>query len=173
LMAVERGFEVTAVDLKPVRWFYWHPKLKFLNENIFDLTRSGEESFDLVINCSTVEHVGLAGRYGVAREEPNGDLLAMQHLKSLMRLGGLMLLTIPMGRDGVFKPMSRVYGEKRLPLLLDGYETVDEEFWVKDSANRWVLSGKDAAMQFKTAMGSRNALKNACALGCFILRKPR
>ncbi len=173
LLAVQKGFEVTAVDLEEIRWFYWHPKLKFLREDIFSVKRFGADCFDLVINCSAVEHVGLAGRYGVMDEEPNGDILAMQHLRSLMKFGGKMLLTIPVGRDAVFKPMARVYGEKRLPLLLEGYEILKEEFWLKDSANRWVLTEKNAAVQFKAAMGAPNALKNACALGCFVLQKPQ
>ncbi|HNV87258.1 MAG TPA: methyltransferase domain-containing protein [Candidatus Omnitrophota bacterium] len=64
LLAVQKGFEVTAVDLEEIRWFYWHPKLKFLREDIFSVKRFGADCFDLVINCSAVEHVGLAGRYG-------------------------------------------------------------------------------------------------------------
>jgi len=44
--------------------------------------------FDLVINWSTVEHVGLAGRYGVTKSRPDGDLEAMARLRDLMKPGG-------------------------------------------------------------------------------------
>ncbi len=64
LIAAQRGFNVTAVDLEPARWFYQHPCLRFIQGDILRLPLPAGH-FDLVINCSTVEHVGLVGRYGV------------------------------------------------------------------------------------------------------------
>ena len=117
LIAAQRGFHVTAVDLEPVQWPYVHPGLRFIRGDILKLPLP-RGHFDLVINCSTVEHVGLAGRYGVTENRPNGDLEAMARLRELMKPGGVMLLTIPVGRDAVFAPLCRVYAVSYTHLTL-------------------------------------------------------
>jgi len=170
LIAAQRGFRVTAVDLEPVQWHYTHPGLQFIHGDILKLSLPTNH-FDLVINCSTVEHVGLAGRYGVTEDNTNGDLEAMARLKKLMKPGGIMLLTIPVGQDAVFLPLHRVYGAQRLPRLLEGYKVEKEAFWVKDNQNRWVPAEKEAALHFKASAGSWNPLSNVYALGCFVLRR--
>ncbi len=169
LIAAQRGFDVTAVDLGPVQWNYSHPGLRFLHGDILELPLP-EKSFNLVINCSTVEHVGLSGRYGVTHDLIDGDLNAMSRLKELMTLEGLMLLTIPVGQDAVFSPMTRVYGEKRLPKLLEGYTIEKEAYWTKDDENRWIPTTQKTALSFKASAGSWNPLKNIYALGCFVLK---
>lgn len=171
LIAAKRGFNVTAVDLEPVQWPYVHPRLHFILGDILKLPLRTEH-FDLIINCSTVEHVGIAGRYAVTRPRPDGDLEAMAHLRQLMKPGGVMLLTIPIGQDAVFTPLCRVYGVQRLPRLLDGYTVESKVFWVKDGMNRWTLCDKDTALKFKSSMSSWNVLENTCALGCFVLKRP-
>jgi hypothetical protein len=171
LMAANRGFNVTAVDLGAVEWPYRHQQLRFVQGDILKL-KLPSNFYDLVINCSTIEHVGLVGRYGVTDELPDGDLDAMARLRELMKVGGTMLLTIPVGQDVVFPPMCRVYGEKRLPRLLAGFSVKDEVFWVKDDQNRWIIDDRAKALQFPAAAGSWDALKNVTALGCFVLRRP-
>ncbi len=170
LLAAQRGFDVTAIDLETVEPPYVHPRLRFLRGDILKLPLAPGR-FDLVINCSTVEHVGLVGRYGMSEEQPDGDLDAMARLKRLLKVGGTMLLTIPVGRDALFAPLCRVYGDQRLPRLLEGYAVEREAYWVKDTENRWVLSDRPTALNFKCSAGSWNALRNVYALGCFVLRR--
>jgi len=163
LIASQRGFNVTAVDLEPVYWPYTHRRLRFIEGDILKLPLS-HGSFDLVINCSTVEHVGIAGRYGVKENRPDGDLEAMIHLRELLKPGGVMLLTIPVGQDAIFPPLHRVYGFKRLPKLLDGYLVKEEEYWVKNDSNCWVSTDKQEALR-------REPLERCYGLGCFVLRR--
>jgi len=169
LIAAQRKFKVTAVDLGPVKWYYTHPGLQFMQGDILKLSLPVKH-FSLVINCSTVEHVGLAGRYGVSQDNPDGDIGAMARIRELMEPGGIMLLTIPAGQDAIFAPVSRVYGAQRLPRLLEGYTVEKEAFWVKDNQNRWVTADKDTALNITALAGSWNPLKNIYALGCFVLR---
>lgn len=171
LMAANRGFNVTAVDLGDVEWPYRHPKLCFVQGDILKLALP-LDFYDLVINCSTIEHVGIMGRYDVTEDFPDGDLEAMARLHNLMKVGATMLLTIPVGQDAAFPPMCRVYGEKRLPRLLDGFDVRSAVFWVKDDQNRWELTDRVKALQFPASAGSWDALKNVTALGCFVLRRP-
>jgi glycosyltransferase involved in cell wall biosynthesis/SAM-dependent methyltransferase len=170
LIAAQRGFHVTSVDLEPIQRPYIHPHLSFIGGDLLKLPLPAGH-FELVINCSTVEHVGLPGRYGVAENIPAGDLHAMARLRGLMKPGGAMLLTIPVGQDALFAPLCRVYGKERLPLLLEDYAIEKETYWTKDNNNQWVLSTRDAALNFKASAGSWDPLENVYALGCFVLRK--
>ena len=170
LIAAQRGFHVTSVDLETIPRPYVHPNLSFMDGDLLKLPLPPGR-FDLVLNCSTVEHVGLVGRYGVTESVPAGDLHAMVRLRELMKRGGVMLLTIPVGQDALFAPLCRVYGEQRLPLLLEGYTIENESYWVKDNKNQWVLSTRDAALSFKASAGSWDPLENVYGLGCFVLRK--
>lgn len=162
IVAAHRGFQVTAVDLGAVSWPYRHSRLAFVQGDILDLPLASA-GFDLVLNCSTVEHVGLVGRYGVTEARTDGDLAAMARLRSVMKHGGLMLLTIPVGADAVYAPWHRVYGAERLPKLLDGFAVERREFWVKDELNRWTESDESTAL-------STPSRERLYGLGCFTLR---
>lgn len=164
LIAAHHGFNVTAVDLQTVQWPYEHPQVRFIMGDILKLPLP-EGHFDLVINCSTVEHVGLSGRYGVTENQPDGDLEAMARLRRLLKPGGSMIVTVPVGVDAVFAPLHRVYGLQRLPRLLEGYIVELEEYWVKNDENRWVLTDKQDAL-------SKEPQERLYALGCFVLRRP-
>ncbi len=169
LAAAHRGFNVTAVDLGPVTWLYEHPRLRFQRGDMVTLPLP-EDHFDLVLSCSTVEHVGLVGRYDVAEGRPDGDLEAMARLRRLMKPGGRMLLTIPVGRDAVFMPMCRVYGAQRLPLLFKGYAVEEESYWTKRVGNRWSPATRSEALAFVSDVTSSTYRRNVYGLGLFVLR---
>ncbi|MBN1917647.1 MAG: DUF268 domain-containing protein [Verrucomicrobia bacterium] len=163
LAAARRGYEVTAIDLNRAIWLYEHPDLHFVQGDLFDLPFESV-GFDVTINCSTVEHIGLMGRFGSC-ERPDGDLEAMRRLWDLTKPGGVMLLTIPVGVDEVVIPVHRIYGRERLPRLLDGWEVAEEEYWVKDERNCWQSRTREDALDYQTQ-------QNVYALGCFVLRRP-
>jgi glycosyltransferase involved in cell wall biosynthesis len=171
LLAVLRGFRVTTVDLREIWRPYRMPGLCSLRGDVLTLPLA-EAGFDLVISCSTVEHVGLVGRYGVVEASSDGDLEAMARLRLLLKPGGRMLLTVPVGRDAVFPPLTRVYGETRLPHLLRGYDVEREAYWIKDAENRWTPCDRGTALTFEASAGSWDPLQNAYALAGFVLRRP-
>ncbi|MBI3180817.1 MAG: DUF268 domain-containing protein [Myxococcales bacterium] len=171
LVAALKGFQVTAIDLWAAPRPYELSALEDVEGDLLTLPLP-EGRFDLVINCSAIEHVGLSGRYGVAVERPEGDLEAMARLRSLLRPGGLMVMTIPVGVDAVFRPFCRVYGEARLPRLLEGYEAREERYFVKRKANRWQAAPRALALSFPARVCSEDPRENAYALGCFVLAKP-
>jgi hypothetical protein len=171
LLAALRGFEVIALDLEPQTFPWRHPGVRFIQGDLLELDLPTNH-FDLIINCSTVEHVGLVGRYSVTESRPDGDLEAMARLRELMKPSAIMLLTVPVGQDAVFAPLCRVYGKERLPRLLSGFVLEREMFWVKDAENRWVQCDEETALSFEASAGSWDPLRNVYALGCFVLRKP-
>jgi hypothetical protein len=108
--------------------------------------------------------VGLAGRFGVTRFSPEGDLAAMRKLLQATRPGGTMLLTLPVGLDAVFAPLHRVYGLQRLPRLLQGWRVDEERYWVKTAGGRWESVSQQQAL---SCPGSERYF----GLGCFVLTK--
>jgi len=163
LLAARNGFKVSAVDLQFAKWFYSHPNLEFVHGDIFKLDLPSEY-FDLIINCSAIEHVGLSGRYGIREPNPDGDIEAMALLKKALKSGKIMLLTIPVGREKVFKSLHRIYGEDRLLRLTQGWEMKKSEFWIKDHANRWNCVEESVALK-------EEPLAHYYGLGLFVLRK--
>ena len=81
------------------------------------------KKFDAVFSISSFEHDGLA-RYGDPLD-PEGDLKAMKNVKdNILKPGGLLYLAVPVGKDTLWWNAHRVYGEKRWPLLIEGFEFV-------------------------------------------------
>jgi SAM-dependent methyltransferase len=78
--------------------------------------------FDAALSISSIEHDGL-GRYGDPLD-PNGDLRAMADFKRLLKPGGILFLSVPVGLDAVVWNAHRVFGRKRLPRLLEGWRTL-------------------------------------------------
>jgi hypothetical protein len=159
LAAAQRGHDVVALDRLAPALDYAHERVRAVQADILEEPLAGER-FDQVVNCSSVEHVGLGGRYG-SLEASDGDLRAMAVLRERMAPGARMLLTIPVGEDAVFAPLHRVYGAGRLPRLLDGFAVAEEQFWAQDGA-RWAPAARDAAL---AVPGSERFY----ALGLFVL----
>lgn len=162
LLAARKGFEVIASDLEAVRISYEHPACRFVKSDIRDLDLPVGH-FDLIINCSAIEHAGLAGRYGVREMHPEDDLNVMKRLRHLLNPSGRMLLTVPVGKDAVFVPLHRVYGRERLGRLLEGWRIEKKEYWTKDGRNRWVMTEESEAL-------IRQPVAHCYGLGLFLLR---
>ena len=158
-VAALRGFDTIGVDLLDKERPFLLPTLRFINGDILKLNLP-HNHFDLIINCSTVEHVGITGRYNVQEENENGDLVAMQRLRQLMKPNGVQLLTMPVGVDAVWRPLHRIYGKLRLPLLLHGYKVLSATCFIKDRYNRWVLTDENIAYGIETA-------PTVYGLGCY------
>ncbi len=97
-----------------------HPDIRTIT---VDEYKKCPEIFDALISISSIEHDGL-GRYGDPID-PQGDLKAMKQMKSMLKPEGLLFLAIPVGIDHIYWNAHRVYGSKRLPLLLDGWKVLN------------------------------------------------
>jgi SAM-dependent methyltransferase len=144
LAAGSTGARVLAIDLMPLQFSLSYPNIEFRHVDVMDL-REEDDRFDLIMNCSTIEHVGLAGRYGSA-DRLNGDIEAMAQLRSLLSPDGRMVLVLPVGQDAVFRPLHRVYGPDRLPKLLDGYRVLESSYLRKNARNEWIASSREEAL---------------------------
>ena len=79
--------------------------------------------FDIAWSISSFEHDGL-GMYGDPLD-PEGDLKAMRNMKRVVKPSGLMFLSVPIGNDKLVFNNARIYGRKRLPLMMEGWELID------------------------------------------------
>jgi len=162
LAAASLGARVLAIDLLPMKYVPVYSTIEFRKTDVMQLDDLNER-FNLVLNCSTIEHVGLGGRYN-STEAPDKDLEAMQKLRKLIKQKGIMLLTLPIGQDAVIRPLHRIYGSQRLPRLLEGYKIIESLFLRKDANNVWIsCSQKEAYAQ----VGNDHYY----ALGCIVLQK--
>lgn len=161
LGAAFRGHRVVAVDLEPQSFMFSHEAIEYRQGDLNDM-EIGSRAFDQILNCSTVEHVGLEGRYG-AVDDADGDLRAMAKLAGALRPEGTMVLSIPVGRDAVYAPYHRVYGERRLAQLIEPFAVVREEFRAKKDSPTWQPVDRETAL---ATQGSAAYY----AIGLFVLR---
>lgn len=144
LGAAFAGHDVVAVDLEPEQYPFHPDRIEYVQGDLNELELE-PQSFDQVINCSTVEHVGLAGRYG-SPDDPDGDLRAMAKMARLLKPDGDMVLTIPVGRDAVHRPLHRIYGPERLPRLLEHWQVREEQYWAKPTDDRFEPVTREQAL---------------------------
>jgi len=170
--AVQKGYNVMALDLEPGPFPWTHPLVEIVRGDLLKVDLPNLE-FDFILNCSSVEHVGLVGRYGVAVEETDGDLAAMRRMHRMLKPEGRMLLTIPCGRDAVIVPWHRVYGAERLPKLLSGYAIEEQVYWVKRPDNIWYPAERETALSYVPTSHPTNGFLTCYALGCFVLAKAK
>lgn len=96
-----------------------HPMVTYLTVEEYN---ANPIQFDTGISISSFEHDGL-GRYGDPLN-PEGDLQAMNNMKSIIKKDGLLYLAVPTGMDKVVWNAHRIYGKIRLPLLLKEWELI-------------------------------------------------
>ena len=162
LGATFRGHHVVSVDLEPQSFAFDEPGIEYRQGNFLDLDL-GPEVFGHIINCSSIEHVGLAGRYG-SPDAPAGDLEAMRKMEALLSPGGTMSLVVPVGRDAVFAPLHRVYGDVRLPELIGDLEILEEQYRAKVQGDRWHPVDRATALK-------EEGSSSYYAIGLFFLRR--
>ena len=136
------GYDVTAVDASadPTSVI---DGFRFVYGDFTEF--SCDQKFEVIVVCSVVEHLGLAGRYN-STADADGDLKAMQRIHRLLEPSGKLLLTLPVGRDAVHKPWHRVYGRERLPRLLEGFEVVRSQFLQKQPGGAWFGTTQEKAL---------------------------
>lgn len=128
-VALRQGWTVIALDIRPLAPKFSHERFTFVHEDLN--TVKLPYKFGCILNLSSIEHFGLPGRYGIEKLDIDADLRGMKRLHSLMTDKGQMLMTVPVGHDALFVPYHRVYGVKRLPLLLEGFRVIKQEYWNK------------------------------------------
>ena len=131
------GYQVQGID---VREYAITNRIKFPNFQFSreDIRRAtfGDNSFDAVISVSTIEHIGLSGRYGMD-EDMEGDRKALQQMKRITRPGGIIVITVPFGKAKIIRPDCRVYDFAWLRRIENDLALVQEAYYMQDEAGDW------------------------------------
>jgi len=119
------------------------PRFTFVTpREMMESVRAGTwQPYDVAFSVSSFEHDGL-GRYG----DPlagDGDLRAMREVRDfVVAPGGYLLFSVPVGGDCVMFNAHRVYGQNRLPMMLEGWHKFDTECLdEEDSFKQWPCAG--------------------------------
>jgi SAM-dependent methyltransferase len=120
------GYDVVGVDLRELPLA--HASLQTLRADIGNLPLP-DDSFDVVVSLSTIEHVGLD--WYAKTPEGTDDHKVIAEVKRVLRPGGRLVLTIPFGRHTV-TPVHRVYDRPMLDALLAPLRRVETCFAIRD-----------------------------------------
>ncbi|MDO9083623.1 MAG: DUF268 domain-containing protein [Humidesulfovibrio sp.] len=91
---------------------------------------SQADTYDACFSISSLEHDGL-GAYGDP-VDPNSDLETMKRTLHVLKPGGLLFLSMPVGVDSVRFNASRVYGPVRLARVMEGWNRKDSYGYSED-----------------------------------------
>ncbi len=109
------GYAVTGIDLR--EYPLHHPNLTTFATPLEDWET--DETFDVVVCLSSIEHFGL-GTYGEEAVEDRLDHQAMRMLLDRIEPDGLLVMTIPFGETEI-TPVQRMYDRDDLDALLEGW----------------------------------------------------
>jgi SAM-dependent methyltransferase len=141
------GWEVYGIDIRDFKLEY--PNFHFVKGDIRSTTFPNG-FFDCVYAVSTLDHLGLAGRYSVRVNDADADIKAITEIGRILRPGGIFLVTVPYGEGKIIKPMERIYDRARLEQLFSGWEKSDEAYYRQDSGGRWQPVPEEVAARTKS-----------------------
>lgn len=129
------GYEVHGLDTRP--YPFRHPNFRFHKADVFEW--SPEQSFDIILMVSTLEHFGL-GAYGDVML-PEADKVAVERISNWLSEGGHLLVTVPFGKPAVIKK-HRIYDLERLKHVFSNFKWVDEKYF-KRIEESWLPSSAE------------------------------
>ena len=135
------GFWVCGIDIAP-----WPSRYSNFTYTQGDIRSTNFEDgfFDRITAISTIEHIGLSGRFG-SDEDPDGDKKALWEMRRILKDDGRIVLSVPYGRAKIMRPWCRVYGKKTLQEILGGLRVEQIEFYVQDETKAWKLVAAETA----------------------------
>jgi SAM-dependent methyltransferase len=137
------GWDVWGIDRREFK--FKHPNFHLVLEDVRK-TSFPDNFFDAVYAISTLEHIGLSGRYGVTKEDTEGDAKTITEIARILRPGGILLCTVPYAREAkIIKSLQRIYDKLSLDRLFNNWTKNDEIWYYRGDDGYWIpLPGKDA-----------------------------
>lgn len=130
------GWEVWGMDIR--EWSFSHPNFTLIKGDIRNNALK-DCSFDYVVCISTLEHIGLAGYYGVTEEDVYGDIVAGARIYEIIKDGGRLLLTVPYCETYSVRAGARTFDSGRLKLAFPNFEIKDKLFYTLNK-DKWELT---------------------------------
>jgi len=136
-----KTIEINCLNLNNAK--FKNKEIKFKKGDIRN-TNYPDNYFDCITCISTLEHIGVSGRYN-SDEDSGGDLKAMREIKRILKPNGILLATVPYGAKDVL-PINKLYNKSRIKNLFEGFEIMSQEFkkFNKDW-NVWLKADEEKA----------------------------
>jgi SAM-dependent methyltransferase len=112
-----------------------HKNFEFRQESVLK-TSFPPDYFDAACAISTVEHIGLSGRYG-ADDDACADAKAIAELARIVKPGGALIITVPFGKAKIVRPYSRIYDSSGIANLTRGFKVDQERYYMQDADDDW------------------------------------
>lgn len=144
LFLAQRGYQVVGVDIRECI-LPEHDNWTFRKADLRNLPFQ-ENTFDLIANISTIEHIGFEGSI---LADPEGDIKAMKELRRVLKPRGSMVLTTPYYCRYV-EDDSRNYSAEGIAKLIDGFIVEKRIIWTSATPNKshWITTNEANPMQF-------------------------
>ena len=155
------GWDVHGIDNRLYK--FQHPNFHFQRGDIREKHYT-DAFFDCVCAVSSIEHIGLKGRYNVIEDDLEGDVKAVREIAKILKPNGAFILTLPFGVKRLVRPLERVYDSAAVDNLLTGWQRRDERYYVQDGG-AWNPTSREAAQK-------EDYLKGGRAIALFVLTPP-
>ena len=115
---------ITMIDIRPIQLEL--PNLFFKKGSILELPFE-DNSIESLSSLCVVEHIGL-GRYGDTID-PFGSEKAIKELKRVLKIGGILLVSVPIDNENkIYFNAHRAFTKTYILELCEGLEVIDEKY---------------------------------------------
>lgn len=136
------GWEVYGTDIREFKLKF--PNFRFILEDIKS-TSFCDNFFDAVYALSTLEHIGLSGRWGITTDDLEGDAKAVTEVERILRPNGTFLVTVPYGQREIVGSLHKVYDKFWLRKLFLNWKIKEEIYYVRNDEGYWEAVPEEAA----------------------------
>ena len=169
IVLAAQGFKVFGIDIREC--YIKDPSYTFMKRDIMN-THFPNNFFDVITAISTIEHLGVQGRYGIKEDAPLADNVAMKEIKRIIKRDGRFIMTVPYGKLAVFRPWHKVYDEDALKELINDFSVLREEYFIRKANGCWIQTTRRVASQITPYVTAKSGivLDYQHALACLVLR---
>lgn len=147
------GWEVYGIDIREFKLRF--PNFRFALQDIRS-TGFGDNFFDAVYALSTLEHIGLAGRWGITTDDPDGDAKAVTEVERILRPDGTFLVTVPYGQRKIVGSLHKVYDKSRVRQLFLNWEIKEEIYYIRNYEGYWEAVSEEVAALVNNESGEES-----------------
>ena len=131
ILAGLQCYEVYGIDIRqfPIEYPGLQTSVQDIRQTTFP-----DRFFDRIMAVSTIEHLGLAGRYG-SYDDINADSKAVSEMTRILKDNGRILITVPFGMASI-DHIQRIYDDKSLEDLFSGLR-IEKKEYAKQLGEYW------------------------------------